>query len=155
MTILKILSGGWINRSCIFSCLFNTVVKPARLESRFSANAEEQSNSKTTVINGCRIMFSILYTVLYQWLIWWNLSLKENYDIIFVDGAHNADDVYFDAKNSCKHLNKGGYLIFDDFFCNEFQNKSLLFLSKQIPLIEFAQLKFALSFLEIFDFVFY
>jgi predicted O-methyltransferase YrrM len=52
-----------------------------------------------------------------------NLSLKENYDIIYVDGAHNADDVYFDAIHSWEYLKEGGYIIFDDFFCDEFKNK--------------------------------
>lgn len=53
-----------------------------------------------------------------------DLPIEEKFDIIFIDGEHNADVVYFDAINSWKHLKKGGYLIFDDFFCDEFKNKN-------------------------------
>lgn len=49
------------------------------------------------------------------------LSENEKFDIIFIDGAHNSESVYLDAKNSWKYLKKEGYLIFDDFFCNEFK----------------------------------
>jgi hypothetical protein len=37
------------------------------------------------------------------------------YDLIYIDGSHYYKDVLSDAKNSFKLLNKGGYLIFDDF----------------------------------------
>ena len=37
------------------------------------------------------------------------------YDLIYIDGSHFHEDVFNDAKNSFKVLNKNGYLIFDDF----------------------------------------
>lgn len=38
------------------------------------------------------------------------------FDLIYIDGSHIFKDVYKDAVNSDKFLNKDGYLIFDDFF---------------------------------------
>lgn len=40
----------------------------------------------------------------------------KKYDIIFVDGLHTAEQVYFDVINSIKHLNDGGFIIMHD--CN-------------------------------------
>ena len=37
------------------------------------------------------------------------------FDLIYVDGSHYAKDVYADAINSFKFLNKNGLIIFDDF----------------------------------------
>ena len=38
-----------------------------------------------------------------------------NFDLIYIDGSHYAQDVFDDAVNSFNVLNKKGYLIFDDF----------------------------------------
>lgn len=43
------------------------------------------------------------------------LSNSKKYDLIFVDGDHSCDQVKIDINNSWKFLNKGGYLIFDDY----------------------------------------
>ena len=44
------------------------------------------------------------------------LNHKEKYDVIYIDGSHEADQVYKDIKNSWKILNINGVLICDDYF---------------------------------------
>lgn len=39
----------------------------------------------------------------------------ENFDLIFVDGDHSSHQVKLDIENSWKILNKGGYLLLDDY----------------------------------------
>ena len=39
----------------------------------------------------------------------------EKFDLIYVNGDHSAKQVHQDIKNSWKILNKGGYLILDDY----------------------------------------
>jgi hypothetical protein len=41
---------------------------------------------------------------------------NKNFDLIYIDGSHTCDDVFFDAMESFKILNKNGILFFDDFF---------------------------------------
>jgi len=41
---------------------------------------------------------------------------NKNFDLIYIDGSHMSDDVFFDAMESFKILNKNGILFFDDFF---------------------------------------
>ena len=41
---------------------------------------------------------------------------EQKYDVIFVDGLHTAEQVYFDVMNSIKHLNIGGFIVMHD--CN-------------------------------------
>lgn len=57
------------------------------------------------------------------------LSPEERFDVIYVDGSHEAKDVLFDAL-MCLHLLKpGGYLIFDDYLwegCRHFMPKASL-----------------------------
>ena len=40
---------------------------------------------------------------------------SENFDLIYVDGDHASEQVSLDINNSWKILNKGGYLILDDY----------------------------------------
>jgi 16S rRNA G527 N7-methylase RsmG len=47
---------------------------------------------------------------------------KDKFDIIYIDGAHDKNSVFNDAKNSFKILKKNGILIFDDLLY-EYQNK--------------------------------
>ena len=42
-------------------------------------------------------------------------SNSKKYDLIFVDGDHSSDQVKIDINNSWNILNKGGYLILDDY----------------------------------------
>ena len=44
------------------------------------------------------------------------LKQKDKYDVIYIDGSHEADQVYKDIKNSWKILNINGVLICDDYF---------------------------------------
>ncbi len=44
------------------------------------------------------------------------LNISQKFDLVYVDGSHLSEDVYRDAINVDKHLNKGGFIIFDDFF---------------------------------------
>ena len=40
---------------------------------------------------------------------------KEFYDCIYIDGDHNADQVFLDCQNAWSILTKSGYLICDDY----------------------------------------
>jgi hypothetical protein len=43
----------------------------------------------------------------------------KNYDLIYIDGSHEAKDVYHDAINSFLFLKKNGIIIFDDLFWDD------------------------------------
>ena len=45
-----------------------------------------------------------------------NHAKNKKYDIIFVDGLHTEEQVYFDVINSIKHLNNEGFIVMHD--CN-------------------------------------
>ena len=52
---------------------------------------------------------------------------KENFEIIYIDGSHKADNVFYDAMESFKILKKGGILLFDDFLgSSEFDNNQVI-----------------------------
>ncbi len=44
------------------------------------------------------------------------LKQKDKYDVIYIDGSHETDQVYKDIKNSWNILNVNGILICDDYF---------------------------------------
>jgi hypothetical protein len=46
----------------------------------------------------------------------------ELYDLIYIDGSHRYKDVLNDARNSYMLLNKNGYLIFDDFLWDFYED---------------------------------
>ena len=46
------------------------------------------------------------------------------YDLIYIDGSHNYDDVLNDAFKSYELLDKNGYLIFDDFLWKFYKEKN-------------------------------
>ena len=50
------------------------------------------------------------------------LKNQKTYDLIYVDGDHSSDQVTEDINNSWKLLNKGGYLILDDFMWWYYKN---------------------------------
>ncbi len=53
------------------------------------------------------------------------LNQKDKFDVIYIDGSHEADQVYKDIKNSWKILNINGILICDDYFYgNIYKNPS-------------------------------
>lgn len=53
-----------------------------------------------------------------------SLETSELFDLIYVDGSHEADDVLVDAVLSFRHLRQGGVLIFDDYLWQFFAGKS-------------------------------
>ena len=46
-------------------------------------------------------------------------------DWIYIDGDHHADNVLRDARNSFKLLNRGGFIVFDDFLWDYFNEINL------------------------------
>ena len=53
------------------------------------------------------------------------LNYDHLYDLIFIDGSHEFEDVLLDAKSSFKVLKKGGLIIFDDFIWFHYKNEKL------------------------------
>jgi len=45
-----------------------------------------------------------------------NIDLQLQFDVIFIDGLHEAEQVYRDIENSLRHLNEGGTIVLHD--CN-------------------------------------
>lgn len=43
---------------------------------------------------------------------------KEVFDVVFIDGSHLIEDVYYDTVQSIKNLNLGGYILLDDVLPN-------------------------------------
>ena len=52
-------------------------------------------------------------------------NINEKFDLIYIDGNHHADNVLRDATNSFKLVNKGGFIIFDDFLWNYYTEINL------------------------------
>jgi Methyltransferase domain len=50
------------------------------------------------------------------------LSGRENFDLIYIDGSHHTDDVIVDAIKSFEQLKVGGIMIFDDYFWVYYKN---------------------------------
>jgi len=52
---------------------------------------------------------------------------NKNFDLVYIDGSHMSDDVFFDAMESYKILKKGGILLFDDFLgSSAFDNNNVI-----------------------------
>ena len=43
---------------------------------------------------------------------------KEFFDVVFIDGSHLIEDVYYDTVRAIKNLNLGGYILLDDVLPN-------------------------------------
>jgi|TARA_B100001964_G_scaffold223234_1_gene268937 SAM-dependent methyltransferase len=43
------------------------------------------------------------------------LNINKNFDFVFIDGYHKYETVLNDAQSAFKLLNKGGFILFDDF----------------------------------------
>ena len=54
------------------------------------------------------------------------LNNKQCFDIIYIDGSHDYNDVKTDLKNSWKFLNLEGIIICDDYFFSYYENKKRL-----------------------------
>ena len=50
------------------------------------------------------------------------LHNKEKYDVIYIDGWHEASQVYKDINNSWNCLNENGIIICDDYFYGDIIN---------------------------------
>ena len=50
---------------------------------------------------------------------------RKKYDLIYIDGSHEYDDILYDSKEAFKKFNKNGIIIFDDFF---WENKKTVYL---------------------------
>ena len=52
------------------------------------------------------------------------LKNKKKYNIIYIDGSHYYKDVFRDAINAKKFLDKDGIIIFDDYIFNYYKDKN-------------------------------
>ena len=48
------------------------------------------------------------------------INASKNYDVIYVDGYHKAEQVFKDCVNSWKTLNKNGIMICDDYIWDHY-----------------------------------
>jgi hypothetical protein len=78
----------------------------------FDANL---SNYHSRITKFCGTSFQFLST----------LAEDSRYDLMYIDGSHDSEDVIQDAFLGFKHLNKGGIMIFDDYFWGDFYKKPL------------------------------
>ena len=53
------------------------------------------------------------------------INNKYKFDLIYIDGNHHSDNVLRDARNSFKLLNKGGFIVFDDFLWDYYNEINL------------------------------
>ena len=53
------------------------------------------------------------------------LNINKNFDFVFIDGYHKYETVLSDAQSAFKLLNKGGFILFDDFNWFGYQNIKL------------------------------
>jgi predicted O-methyltransferase YrrM len=84
-----------------------------KVKNTFNDNIElAKSNAKTAV-------YMHVHNVLSEHALPALLDLYRSYfDLIYIDGSHQAPDVLFDAVNSFKLLKVGGLIIFDDYVWN-------------------------------------
>ena len=54
-----------------------------------------------------------------------SIDKEISFDLMYIDGSHDSGDVVFDAFLGFRHLNKGGIMIFDDYFWGAFYKKPL------------------------------
>jgi predicted O-methyltransferase YrrM len=52
-----------------------------------------------------------------------SVDQAEQFDLIYVDGSHHADNVMVDAVESFSRLKIGGVMIFDDYLAHYYENK--------------------------------
>ncbi len=53
-----------------------------------------------------------------------DLPAATQYDFIYIDGSHYADDVLHDALHAFSHLTPGGIIIFDDFLWRQYRRRN-------------------------------
>ncbi|MCJ2014567.1 class I SAM-dependent methyltransferase [Methylobacterium sp. J-076] len=94
--------------------LFDERVDPTH-EARFDANvaiavrkAENPVQLRKIKSDSFRAMASLIHE-----------GESESFDWIYVDGSHEAKDVFLDAAGAFRLLKRGGILIFDDYLWND------------------------------------
>ena len=53
------------------------------------------------------------------------LNINKNFDFVYIDGYHKYESVLSDAQSAFKLLNKGGFILFDDFDWLHYKNIKL------------------------------
>ena len=85
---------------------YDTIPEDRSIEQRFRANTAEFKKPDQTLEVHADLSFLALAELIVQ---------KRQYDFIYVDGSHSADDVLADAVMCFGMLRPGGVMLFDDY----------------------------------------
>ena len=84
----------------------DSIPEDRTIENRFRANIAEVKGANQTV----NVMVDLSFPALAQLIV-----DKQQYDFIYVDGTHHADEVLADAVMCFGMLQSGGVMLFDDY----------------------------------------
>ena len=84
----------------------DSIPEDRTIETRFRANIAEVKGADQTV----NVMVDLSFSALAQLIV-----DKQQYDFIYVDGTHHADEVLADAVMCFGMLQSGGVMLFDDY----------------------------------------
>jgi predicted O-methyltransferase YrrM len=84
----------------------DSIPEDRTIETRFRANIAEVKGANQTV----NVMVDLSFSALAQLIV-----AKQQYDFIYVDGTHHADEVLADAVMCFGMLQSGGVMLFDDY----------------------------------------
>jgi predicted O-methyltransferase YrrM len=84
----------------------DSIPEDRTIETRFRANIAEVKGADQTV----NVMVDLSFPALAQLIV-----NKQQYDFIYVDGTHHADEVLADAVMCFGMLQSGGVMLFDDY----------------------------------------
>ena len=84
----------------------DSIPEDRTIETRFRANIAEVKGADQTV----NVMVDLSFSALAQLIV-----AKQQYDFIYVDGTHHADEVLADAVMCFGMLQSGGVMLFDDY----------------------------------------
>lgn len=85
---------------------YDTIPEDRSIEHRFRSNTAEFKKPNQTLEVHANLSFPALAELIVQ---------KRQYDFIYVDGSHSADDVLADAVMCFGMLRPGGVMLFDDY----------------------------------------
>jgi predicted O-methyltransferase YrrM len=85
---------------------YDTIPEDRSIEQRFRSNTAEFKKPGQTLEVHANLSFPALAELIVQ---------KRQYDFIYVDGSHSADDVLADAVMCFGLLRPGGVMLFDDY----------------------------------------
>jgi len=85
---------------------YDTIPEDRSIEQRFRSNTAEFKKPSQTLEVHANLSFFALAELIVQ---------KRQYDFIYVDGSHSADDVLADAVMCFGMLRPGGVMLFDDY----------------------------------------